>query len=264
MKIPQFIVDAFTDQQFGGNPAAVCLLKEEIPSELMQQIASENALPETAFLTSNEREGYDIRWFTPRIEMDLCGHATLASAHVLWQHLDYRRSSVQLQSNSGPLQVLRDGDQYHLNFPARMPAKSALPDIITQSLNIQPEKTLKSRDYVLVYEHEEQIKRLSPNERILAAINLDPGGIVVTAPGQDVDFVSRFFTPQATRFEDPVTGSAHCSLIPYWTDELNIKKLKAHQLSERHGRLFCEHLGDRVRIGGTAKTFLKGTVFLDL
>ncbi|MCW9706696.1 PhzF family phenazine biosynthesis protein [Fodinibius salsisoli] len=264
MEIQQFVVDAFTDQQFGGNPAAVCLLQENIPSGSMQQIASENALPETAFVLFDGAEPQAIKWFTPRIEMDLCGHATLASAHVLWHHLDYNRSTIRLQSNSGPLQVLHGDGRYYLDFPSRMPSTSSLPDIISQSLNIPPVDVFKSRDYVLIYEDEEQIRKLSPDKRALEAINLDPGGIAVTAPGQKADFVSRYFTPQSPIFEDPVTGSAHCSLIPYWANKLDKKSLNAYQLSERHGILFCEYREDRVYIGGTARTFSQGTVFLEL
>ena len=262
MKLKQFIVDAFTDQQFGGNPAAVCLLKKELPNEVMQKIAAENALAETAFLIPNSDRSYHIKWFTPRIEMDLCGHATLATAHVLWNHMNHGDNKIQLHSNSGLLEVIRKADHYVLDFPARMPSPSDLPDIIQRSLNIQPSRVLKSRDYVLVYENQKQIEDLTPDARILDAINLDPGGIVVTAPGDEVDFVSRFFTPQDRTFEDPVTGSAHCSLIPYWSKQLNKDSLKAFQLSQRQGKLFCDYLGDRVHIGGQAKTFAEANVFL--
>lgn len=263
MELNQFIVDAFTEEQFGGNPAAVCLLQTEIAKELKQKIAAENALPETAFIISNGDRGYDITWFTPRIEMDLCGHATLAAAHVLWNHLGHSDNKIQFHSNSGLLDVIRKTDHYVLDFPARMPSKSQLPETIRESLNIQPSKILKSRDYVLVYETQKQIEDLSPNKRILETINLDPGGIIVTAPGEHVDFVSRYFTPQDSIFEDPVTGSAHCSLIPYWAKELNKVNLKACQLSKRRGTLFCTHLGNRVHIGGKAKTFAEADIFLD-
>lgn len=264
MKLKQYIVDAFTEQPFGGNPAAVCLLQEELPSAIMQKIAAENRLAETAFLIPQNGGDYKIKWFTPRIEMDLCGHATLAAAHVLWHHLEHRDKKIQLYSNSGLLEIIRKDDQYILDFPARMPAQSDLPEIIQSSLNIQPIKVLKSRDFVLVYENQKQIEDLSPDEKILDGINLDPGGIIVTAPGDNVDFVSRFFTPQDRTFEDPVTGSAHCSLIPYWSKELNKDRLKAEQLSQRQGMLFCTHLDDRVHIGGKAKTFAEATVFLEV
>lgn len=224
MKIKQFIVDAFTDRQFGGNPAAVCILPDSIPGELMQNIAFENALPETAFIISNGDDAYAIRWFTPQIEMDLCGHATLASAHVIWNHLDYSENSIQFSSKSGPLDVRRNKDAVEMNFPARVPTSVALPETIQSSLNFQPVEVLKNRDYVLVYEDEQQIKQLAPDEQLLSSINLDPGGIAVTAPGEDADFVSRYFTPQSQIFEDPVTGSAHCSLIPYWSERLAKKK----------------------------------------
>lgn len=264
MQIKQFVVDAFTDRQFGGNPAAVCILDEPIPSESMQKIAFENALPETAFIRPHNNGSYDIKWFTPRFEMDLCGHATLASAHVLWHHLDYSGDKIHLDSESGPLEVLDQNGHYILDFPARKPSPVPLPETIKNGLNIQPVKVLKSRDYVLVYENEQQIRELDPDERVLDGINIDPGGIIVTAPGYEVDFVSRFFTPGDRRFEDPVTGSAHSSLIPFWSEKLGKTKLKAEQLSERHGTLFCENKGDRVLIGGTAKTFSEGAVYLDV
>lgn len=264
MQIKQFVVDAFTDRQFGGNPAAVCILEDVIPDESMQKIASENALPETAFIKPTNSNEYDIRWFTPRIEMDLCGHATLATAHVLWHHRDFRGDKIQLNSGSGPLAVFRQNGRYFLDFPARKPKPSTLPETIKKSLNTQPEEVLKSRDYVLVYKDEQQVRDLDPDERVLDGINIDPGGIIVTASGRDADFVSRFFTPGDRRFEDPVTGSAHSSLIPFWSERLGKTKLKAEQLSERHGSLECEYRGDRVLIGGAAKTFSKGTVYLDV
>lgn len=264
MKFKQFIVDAFTDYQFGGNPAAVCLLQEELPIEVMQKIAAENRLAETAFLLPHNNGEYHIKWFTPRIEMDLCGHATLAAAHVLWYHMDHSYDKIRLHSNSGLLEVIRKDDHYVLDFPSRITSPSDLPDIIQSSLNIQPTKVLKSRDYVLVYERQKQIEDLFPHARILDAINLDPGGIVVTAPGDEVDFVSRFFTPQDRYFEDPVTGSAHCSLIPYWSKELNKDHLEAYQLSKRRGTLYCSYHGNRVHIGGKAKTFAEATVSLEL
>jgi PhzF family phenazine biosynthesis protein len=264
MQIKQFVVDAFTDRQFGGNPAAVCILEKLIAGKFMQEIASENALPETAFIKPNNNNSHDIRWFTPRFEMDLCGHATLASAHVLWHHLDYNGDKIHFDSRSGPLEVQRQDGRYILDFPARMPSSSTLPEPIKKSLNIQPVEVFKSRDYLLVYEDEQQIIELDPDERVLDGINIDPGGIIVTAPGEEVDFVSRFFTPGDRRFEDPVTGSAHSSLIPYWSERLNKKKLNAEQLSERYGTLVCENKGDRVLIGGSAKTFSEGTVYLDL
>lgn len=264
MEILQFVVDAFTDRQFGGNPAAVCILSDSIPGELMQNIAFENALPETAFIISNGNDTYTIRWFTPQIEMDLCGHATLASTHVIWNHLNYSDERIQFNSNSGSLEIRRKKDVVEMNFPARVPTSAALPETIKSSLNIQPAEVLKSRDYVLVYEDEQQIKQLAPDEQLLSAINLDPGGIAVTARGEYADFVSRYFTPQAQIFEDPVTGTAHCSLIPYWSERLGKKKMTAFQLSQRGGTLYCEDLISRVLISSKAKTFLMGTVYLDV
>ncbi|MDR8391696.1 PhzF family phenazine biosynthesis protein [Aliifodinibius sp. S!AR15-10] len=264
MDIKQFVVDAFTNEPFSGNPAAVCLLGELLPAETMQQIAAENALPETAFLTRNSDARYNIRWFTPDIEMDLCGHATLATAHVLWHHLDHPQKRIQFSSNSGVLEVSQKDGRYILDFPARKPTPATLPETIKKSLDVQPVEVLKSRDYILIYEDEEQIIQLSPDQKVLDDINLDPGGFAITAPGMECDFVSRFFTPGRQIFEDPVTGSAHCSLVPYWAEMLGKNKLHARQLSDRGGTLYCENQGDRVLIGGKARTYSEGTIFVEV
>ncbi len=259
MQIPIFQVDAFTDQVFGGNPAAVCPLRTWLPDGVMQQIAVENAVAETAFFVSTD-EGFDIRWFTPEIEMDLCGHATLATAHVIAQHLHYPQSPIRFHSRSGPLQVSVENTLLTLNFPARQPEPSEAPPEILAAVHHKPLEILKARDYLLVFESESRIRDIAPNRVIMNQINIDPGGVIVTAPGDEVDFVSRFFTPQASIFEDPVTGSAHCSLIPYWSEQLGKNTMTALQVSPRGGRLYCTNQEDRVLIAGEARTYLVGSI----
>ena len=259
MKLPFFQVDAFTDRAFSGNPAAVIPLERWLPSDVMLNIAMENAVAETAFFIPVEA-GFAIRWFTPEIEMDLCGHATLAAAHVITRHLNLSASPVRFQSPSGELAVRVDGDLLTLDFPSRRPEPCQVPLVILEALREEPLETLKARDYILVYENESTIRSLAPDRAVMDQINIDPGGVAVTAPGDDVDFVSRFFTPQASIFEDPVTGSAHCSLIPYWSEKLGKQSMLALQVSPRGGKLFCHHAADRVLISGKAVTYLEGTL----
>ncbi|MEY3299257.1 MAG: hypothetical protein RLZZ597_2517 [Cyanobacteriota bacterium] len=259
MKLPIFQVDAFADDVFSGNPAAVCPLGTWLSDSVMQQIALENAVAETAFFVQTD-QGFEIRWFTPEIEIDLCGHATLATAHVIARHLGYSRPSIHFKSKSGELIVTIDRELLSLNFPARKPQPSNAPKEILDAIRHKPIEILKSRDYVLVFEDEDMIRDLRPNQHTLDQINLDPGGVVVTAKGKEFDFVSRFFTPQASIFEDPVTGSAHCSLIPYWSEKLGKDSMIAYQLSSRGGKLFCKNLGERVLIAGKAVTYLKGQI----
>ncbi len=261
MKLPIFQVDAFTDQVFGGNPAAVCPLDDWLPDAVMQRVALENAVAETAFFIPL-KQGFALRWFTPEIEMDLCGHATLAAAHVIARHLNPGLNSIRFQSNSGELTVTVEDPWLTLDFPARKPQLSTAPSLILQAFSQPPVEVLQARDYVLVFESEAVIRGLVPNRNLLDQINLDPGGIVVTAPGDTVDFVSRFFTPQASIFEDPVTGSAHCSLIPYWSERLGKTDLVARQLSARGGELVCRNAGPRVLISGKAVTYLEGFIYL--
>lgn len=259
-QIQVFQVDAFTDEIFGGNPAAVCPLDYWLDDDLLQKIAMENSVAETAFYIPIN-DGFEIRWFTPEIEMDLCGHATLAAAHVITKHLDPQLSSVQFYSRSGNLHVTVDGELLTMDFPSRRPKPTTdIPQIILDAFKVEPLEVLKSRDYILVYNTEKAISNMNPDQGILNQINLDPGGIVVTAKGDEVDFVSRFFTPQASFFEDPVTGSAHCSLIPYWSNKLKKQSMKALQLSPRVGKLYCEDLGERVLISGNAITYLVGKI----
>ncbi len=259
MQLPIFQVDAFTDKTFGGNPAAVCPLEHWLPDYVMQKIAIENSVAETAFFIPLN-DGFEIRWFTPEIEMDLCGHATLATAHVIARHLDPQLSSLKFHSRSGVLTVTVENELLTMDFPSRRPEPSDVPQIVLDAIQAKPVEILKSRDYVLVFKTEEIIRSMKPNQGILNQINLDPGGIVVTAKGDEVDFVSRFFTPQASIFEDPVTGSAHCSLIPYWSQKLEKKSMYALQLSSRVGKLHCKDLGERVLISGKAVTYLEGRV----
>lgn len=261
MKLPFFQVDAFTDRAFSGNPAAVIPLERWLPDELMLNIALENAVAETAFFVPLE-DGFAIRWFTPEIEMDLCGHATLAAAHVIVRHLNLSASMVKFQSQSGELFVKTAGDLLTLDFPSRKPELCTVPAIILESVPEEPLEVLKARDYILVFDNETTIRSLVPDRAVLDRVNLDPGGVAVTARGDEVDFVSRFFTPQASIFEDPVTGSAHCSLIPYWSEKLGKESMLALQLSPRGGKLFCQNAGDRVQVSGEAVTYLEGTITL--
>jgi len=268
MKLDIYQVDAFTDQVFGGNSACVVPLQEWLPDEMLLKIANENAVAETAFFVPYsslkgggwEGAGFNLRWFTPEIEMDLCGHATLAVAHILKTVLHYDGDYMVFHSRSGILQVSVEKDLYTLDFPSRAPEPAILHDIIKTSLNKQPGEVLLSRDFVLVYDNEQDVRHIKINRQIVDQINLDPGGIIITAPGDHCDFVSRFFTPQASIFEDPVTGSAHCSLIPYWSKRLKKKKMVALQLSDRQGKLFCEDKGERVLIAGNARTYLVGSL----
>jgi PhzF family phenazine biosynthesis protein len=262
MKLDLYQIDAFTNQIFGGNPACVVPLKEWLPDAMLLQIAKENAVAETAFFVP-KGDRFHLRWFTPDIEMDLCGHATLATAHALKTILNCKESTIVFETLSGELIVTVEGELYTLDFPSRMPLPAELPEIISKSLSIQPKLVLKSRDYFLVYESEADIINIKINRSIIDQINIDPGGLIITSKGTKSDFVSRFFTPQSTHFEDPVTGSAHCSLIPYWANELNKSTLEAIQLSERQGQLICTNDGERVQISGYAKTYSIGKCWIE-
>jgi PhzF family phenazine biosynthesis protein len=259
--IPIYQADAFTDKLFGGNPAAICPLDEWLPDETMQKIAIENNLAETAFFVKNDT-GYKLRWFTPEYEIDLCGHATLASAHILFTQLGHKQDEIHFETvKAGTLIVKKDGDKYTMDFPSRPPIHIELPNGLAEALGEkQPLEVLRSRDYFLVYESESDIKEISPD--FFALSKMDTVGVIVTAPGDDVDFVSRFFAPGAGIPEDPVTGSAHCNLIPYWAGKLGKDKLHAYQLSARKGELWCELKGDRVLMSGKAVTYLKGEIFV--
>jgi PhzF family phenazine biosynthesis protein len=256
---PIYKVDAFTKKLFGGNPAAVCPLDEWLADDLMQKLATENNLSETAFFVK-DGEGYHIRWFTPEYEIDLCGHATLASAYVIFHHLNHPSDTIHLTCKSGKLEVRKKGDLIELNFPSRMPVECEVPEDLLKGVHIAPMKVLKSRDYFLVYESETHIKAINPDFNHLNKV--ETIGVIVTARGNDVDFVSRFFVPNSVIGEDPVTGSAHCNLIPYWAKQLDKTALTAKQLSAREGELFCADKGDRVTMAGTAVLYLKGEYYL--
>ena len=262
MKLDLYQIDAFTDKIFGGNPACVVPLVNWLSNDILLKISKENAVSETAFFV-DKGDKIHLRWFTPEIEMDLCGHATLATAHCLKSILNYPKDKMIFETLSGDLTVLIENNFYFLDFPSRMPLVSELPKIIEMSLNIRPKEVFKSRDYVLIYDSEEDIKNIKINRQIFDQINLGQGGVIVTAKGENCDFVSRFFTPQASILEDPVTGSAHCSLIPFWANRLKKKKLTAMQISERVGKLNCEDKNDRVIISGQAKTYSTGSFWIN-
>lgn len=259
MKIPYFEVDAFASKPFRGNPAGFCPLPKWLDDATMQSIAAENNLAETAFFVQRGAD-YELRWFTPTVEIDLCGHATLASAFILFSELGFRGEAVRFHSQSGPLVVSRSGDILTLDFPSRPPAFSAAPEALIRGLGRQPVEVLKSRDYFALFAVADDVRSLRPDFNALGTLDAK---VVVTAPGSDCDFVSRFFAPTAGVPEDPVTGSAHCTLIPYWSRRLGKPKLFARQLSRRGGELFCEQVGERVRIGGKAVLYLRGQIELE-
>lgn len=261
LTIPIYQVDAFTDTLFGGNPAAICPLKEWLPAPEMQKIAAENNLAETAFLIPMGKD-FELRWFTPENEIDLCGHATLATAHVLFTLLNYREEKIHFHTlKAGTLTVSRENDLYTLDFPARIPLACDAPVGLAEALGgRQPLEILRSRDYFIVYENEKDVLDLKPD--FAALCRIESLGFVVTAPGDNSDFVSRFFAPSVGINEDPVTGSAHCNLIPYWASRLGKYKLHAYQVSARRGELWCENKGDRVLMAGKAMTYLKGEIYI--
>lgn len=257
MTIPYYEVAAFTDRPFAGNPAGVCILDEWLPDDVMQAIAAENNLAETAFFVDRQTH-FDLRWMTPTVEMDLCGHATLASAHALFQHLGHAGAMIRFQSRSGELTVERAGDRLVLDFPAQPPSECDPPEKLLEGLGARPVALLKGNDYFAVFDRQEDIAALTPDLEIIA--QLEARGVCVTAPGDECDFVSRFFAPGAGVPEDPVTGSTHCALIPYWSKRLGKRILRARQLSKRGGELFCEDRGERVGIGGNAVTYVEGRI----
>jgi PhzF family phenazine biosynthesis protein len=258
VNIRLFQIDAFTDRVFGGNPAAVCPLDEWLPDTLMQQIAMENNLAETAFYVRTN-DHFDIRWFTPEVEVDLCGHATLAAAFVIFNSGHFVGPVIEFGSRSGRLRATRNGDFMTLDFPADSPVVSSAPEGLVEALGVPPLEIYKGKtDYMLVYSAAGQIENMKPN--MLRVADIDARGIIVTAPGDDVDFVSRFFAPQSGIPEDPVTGSAHTTLTPYWAERLGRKELRARQLSKRGGRLRCRLAGDRVEISGQARAYMTGEI----
>lgn len=261
MKIPLYQVDAFSSRPFAGNPAAICPLEKWLPNEVMQSIATENNLSETAFYV-RDGTGYHLRWFTPAVEVDLCGHATLASACVILEiRCETADTRVVFRTRSGELAVERDGDLYALDFPSRPPQPCVVHPGLAEALGAAPKKVLAARDYLCVFENEEQVAALAPNMGKLAEV--DRFAVIATAPGRDCDFISRFFAPSKGVPEDPVTGSAHCTLIPYWADQLGKTKLFARQRSRRGGELWCELRGERVRIAGRAARYMQGVIEFD-
>ena len=260
MNIPIYQVDAFADCLFSGNPAAVVFSTPELTSKMMQAIAAENNLSETAFVLF-DGENYQIRWFTPTVEVDLCGHATLAAAHVIFNHLGYPSSIVSFLSKIGPLHVRKEGEVLYLNFPADTPQAVETTSEIISGLGVKPIELYRGRnDYLALLDSEETISFLSPDMDILSKV--PSRGVIVSAPGHKYDFVSRFFAPQEGIPEDPVTGSAHTTLIPYWSKKLGKHQLHARQISKRGGELMCKDLDERVEIGGRAVTYLIGEISL--
>ncbi|HNS73253.1 MAG TPA: PhzF family phenazine biosynthesis protein [bacterium] len=261
MKIPLYQIDAFTSKIFAGNPAAVCLLDEWLEEPLMQSIAAENNLSETAFLVESGRE-CEIRWFTPATEVALCGHATLASAFVELCCRAWPSESIHFKTRqAGPLIVARKGDLLEMNFPARPPQTRETPSGLGEILGVKPLQVFSSEeDLLVVVEDEKAVLQARPD--FAALLKLESRGIIITAPGSRSDFVSRFFCPAVGVPEDPVTGSAHCVLIPYWSAVLGKKELHALQISKRGGELWCRDEGDRVRISGRAALYLEGTIVI--
>jgi len=259
MPLKIYQIDAFTDRLFGGNPAAVCPLTDWLPADTMQAIAAENNLSETAFYVPTAT-GYHIRWFTPKVEVDLCGHATLAAAYVIFfLEKSSQGDVIELDSRSGLLKVCLKEGWLVLDFPVDAYQVAVQPPALTASLARKPVEVYKGRtDYLLVYENQQQILELAPD--MLELSTVPARGIIVTAPGDDVDFVSRFFAPQSGVDEDPVTGSAHTTLIPYWAERLGKTRLTARQLSARGGYLNCTLNGSRVEIAGQARLYLTGEI----
>lgn len=261
MIIPMYQVDAFSEEIFKGNSAAICILERWIDDKLMQSIAMENNLSETAFCIVKE-DLCELRWFTPEEEIDLCGHATLATAYIIFNYLNYNSNIVKFSTQSGILIVEKNGDDLIMEFPTRKGVETQITQELIEALGKEPKEVYKSRDLMVIYENEQDIVDLNPNMEKLKLI--DTFGIIVTARGKSFDFVSRYFAPLCGISEDPVTGSAHCTLIPYWSKILGKKKLIARQLSQRGGILKCENLGDKVKISGKATLFFKGEIKINI
>lgn len=259
MKIPIYQVDAFAQKVMTGNPAAVCPLSFWLEDDILQSIAAENNLSETAFFVSSN-PGFDLRWFTPTTEVDLCGHATLATAHVIFSHLNYAEEVIQFETKSGILKVTRHPDRLELDFPILVPKLCDLPDQLSLALGQTPIEVLAATDYIALFDRELVIKNIQPDFAILS--KLDLRGVIITAPGDNVDFVSRFFAPKFGIPEDPVTGSAHCALAPYWGKRLQKTLLQARQISDRGGNIECELNHDRVFLRGAAMTYLVGEIMI--
>jgi PhzF family phenazine biosynthesis protein len=256
-ELPIYQVDAFADRLFAGNPAAVCPLDAWLPDAAMQAIAAENNVSETAFFVPRG-EDYDLRWFTPTVETDLCGHATQASGFIVMNLLAPQRSKVRFHTRSGPLTVTRHGDTFAIDLPVRPPEPCTMPPKFVAALGRTPARIMGAVKYLAIYDSAAEVAALAPDTA--AMMDIDRDGIIVSAPGSDCDFVSRYFAPHAGIPEDPVTGSAHCTLAPYWAKRLGKTRLHARQISRRGGELFCELKGDRVVIGGRAALYLEGRI----
>lgn len=260
MKIKQYQVDAFANRVFEGNPAAVCPLEDWLDDELLQALAEENNLSETAFFIPSKK-GFKLRWFTPVKEVDLCGHATLATAHVIFGILDYPKQTITFETRSGDLLVERKGQLLEMDFPACLSSPCEIRENLIQALGQQPIEAFTAYDYMVVFENEKTIRAITPNQTLLS--QLDLRGVIITAPGVEVDFVSRFFAPKYGIPEDPVTGSAHCMLAPYWAKRLSKNVLTAKQLSKRGGNITCEVKHDRVLLSGRAVTFMESEISIE-
>lgn len=257
MKLPLWQIDAFASRRFAGNPAAVVPLRDWLPDATMQAIAAENNLAETAFFVA-QGEDYAIRWFTPTAEVPLCGHATLASAWVVLNRLEPERDRVTFHSKSGPLTVSRDGERLALDFPAIAVEPAAPHAALAAALGATPRALHPGFLWLAEFDREAQVRALQPDFAALG--KLDAHGVIATARGTDCDFVSRFFAPAIGIPEDPVTGSAHCRLVPYWAERLGKTRLFARQVSARGGELWCELQGERVVMAGHAALYLEGTI----
>ena len=259
------IVDVFTDKIFKGNPAGVVFLEEWISADILQSIATENNLSETAFAVKQDGY-YDLRWFTPTLEVDLCGHATIATAFILFEEIEKDKTEIKFKTMSGEISVTKEEDIFYLNFPSRPVNICPTYQVFEESFGIKPKATYKAVDFLVLLDSEEEVRSIKPdylklmNLKKEAGLSDDSFGVIITAKGNDCDFVSRFFAPNAGINEDPVTGRAHCSLIPFWSNILGKTKLEAKQLSKRGGYIYCEDLGKRVKIGGKVAKYLSGNI----
>jgi predicted PhzF superfamily epimerase YddE/YHI9 len=260
MRLPIYQIDAFASEPFTGNPAAVCPLKNWLPDATMQAIAAENNLSETAFFVP-KHNGFHIRWFTPVAEVDLCGHATLAAAYVVFNDLGVNADTICFESKSGPLRVAQEGELLVMDFPLQPPVPCQIPDEIVRAFTVKPIECLESEDYIVVFENEEDLLLAEPDLLELSKLNLR--GVAITAKSSKYDFVARFFGPKLGINEDPVTGSAYTQLVPYWAERLGVERLHAKQLSKRGGELLCEVIDDRVNIAGRAVRYLTGEIEID-
>lgn len=260
MKINVYQVDAFANKAFEGNPAAICPLQEWLSEQTLQALAAENNLSETAFFVP-EGDGFELRWFTPITEVDLCGHATLAAAYVLFEELGYQGDEVRFNTKSGMLSVMRDGAALRMDFPAQAPLPFELPTQLVEAFATTPQDCLKFTDIIAVFSSEDAVRNADPDMLLLE--QLDCRGIIITAESEEYDFVARWFGPRTGIKEDPVTGSAFTQLVPYWANRLGKNTFRAKQVSERGGEVYCELAGDRVLISGRAVIFMRGVIELE-